>query len=169
MIDVVGYIPQIDNSDPDDPVITWLPGWHINSAAPLYGLDDYSVTPTVPHQVLAGVPTYHYRFDDEEQAKMLLNWTEDVGYAPTFKPSKAVPKSVTRRQARQQLLLMGLLNTVEAAIADIPDDTERGLVCIYWEDSNEFERQNPFLIQLAGALGLDEEALDDAFIAASQL
>ena len=80
-----------------------------------------------------------------------------------------VPKSVTRRQARQALLLAGLLDSVPAAIAALPDPTQRGLAQIEWDDSQAFERNRPLLIQLATALGLDDGALDALFVQASKL
>ena len=80
-----------------------------------------------------------------------------------------VPASVTRRQARQALLLAGLLDQVPTAIASIPNATQRALAQIEWEDSQTFERNRPLLIQLAAALGLNEQALDDLFIQASAL
>jgi hypothetical protein len=81
----------------------------------------------------------------------------------------SVPASVTRRQARQALLLAGLLDDVPAALAAIPDPIQRALAQIEWEDSQVFERQRPLLVSLASALGLDEDALDDLFLQAAQL
>lgn len=81
----------------------------------------------------------------------------------------AVPESVTRRQARQALLLAGLLDAVPAAIAAIPDATQRQLAQIEWEDSLQFERSRPLLIALATALGLTSAQLDQLFISASAL
>lgn len=80
-----------------------------------------------------------------------------------------VPSKVTRRQARQQLLILGLLDDVEAQIALIPDETQRRLVEIFWQDSNEFERDNVQLNMLAASIGLTQEQLDQAFIAAKLL
>lgn len=80
-----------------------------------------------------------------------------------------VPAKVTRRQARQALLLAGLLGNVQPAIDAIEDTTLRQLAQIEWDDSQEFERHRPLLIQLAGALGLDGEALDGLFIQAAGL
>lgn len=80
-----------------------------------------------------------------------------------------VPPKVTRRQARQALLLAGLLGNVQPAIDAIEDTTLRQLAQIEWDDSQEFERHRPLLIQLAGALGLDGEALDGLFIQAAGL
>ena len=80
-----------------------------------------------------------------------------------------VPAKVTRRQARQALLLAGLLDDVQPAINAIPDPVQRGLAQIEWDDSQEFERNRPLLIQLGAALGLDSAALDQLFIAAHAL
>lgn len=77
-------------------------------------------------------------------------------------------QTVTRRQAKQQLLLAGLLNQVQPAIDAIPDATQRALVQIYWDDSQEFERQHAELIALATALGLDAAGIDALFEAAAQ-
>jgi|SRR5690554_5420881 len=79
-----------------------------------------------------------------------------------------IPQRVTRRQAKQQLAVDGLLSQVQPAIDAIEDDTERLLVQIYWDDAADFERQNPELIMLGGALGLDDEAVDEMFRQASK-
>lgn len=84
-------------------------------------------------------------------------------------PTPVVPPSVTRRQARQALLLAGLLDDVQPAIDAISNATQRALVQIEWEDSLTFERSRPSLISLATALGLDSDALDDLFITAAGL
>lgn len=80
-----------------------------------------------------------------------------------------VPQSVTRRQARQALLLAGLLDNVQPAIDSIADPVQRSMAQIEWDDSQQFERKRPMLISLAAALGLGEEALDNLFIQAAQL
>jgi len=80
-----------------------------------------------------------------------------------------VPQSVTRRQARQALLLAGLLDNVQPAIDSIADPVQRSMAQIEWDDSQQFERKRPLLISLAAALGLGEEALDNLFIQAAQL
>lgn len=83
---------------------------------------------------------------------------------------KVVPPAISRRQAKQQLLLSGLLDDVTAGIEAIQDATERRMVQIYWDDSQEFERSHPMLTSLGGSiLGLTDEQLDDLFIAASKL
>lgn len=85
-------------------------------------------------------------------------------------PPEPVPATVSKRQAKQQLLIAGLLDNVQPAIDAIPDATERELTQIYWDDSQEFERNHPTLTAIASqALGLTDEQLDQLFIAASKL
>lgn len=79
------------------------------------------------------------------------------------------PVKVSRRQARQVLLIEGLLDQVEPAIQAIADPMQRQLALIEWQDSLEFERHRPLLVTLGAALGLDEAALDQLFITAATL
>ena len=95
-------------------------------------------------------------------------WDGETFTAPPAPPTP-IPQSVTRRQARQALLLAGLLSSVQAAIDGIPDPIQRGLAQIEWDDSQAFERDRPLLIALATALGLDSAELDQPFITASGL
>lgn len=80
-----------------------------------------------------------------------------------------VPESVTRRQAKQALLLAGLLDDVQPAIDAIPDAGQRAFIQIEWDDSQMFERNRATLIALGTAMGLDSDDLDQLFISASQL
>jgi hypothetical protein len=89
-------------------------------------------------------------------------------------PPPSVPAKVTRRQARQALLLAGRLEDVPVAIAALDDGTPEGqqrmrMAQIEWEDSLEFERARPLVIEIAGAIGLDAAALDEMFITAAGL
>lgn len=85
------------------------------------------------------------------------------------KRKASVPASVTRRQAKQALLLNGLLGNVQPAIDAIPDATQRAMIQIEWDDSQVFERERPALIALGSALGLTGAQLDALFIGAVQL
>ena len=89
--------------------------------------------------------------------------THDAAIAP------AVPASVTRRQAKQALLLAGLLSDVQPAIDAISDATQRGLMQIEWDESQDFERNRPSLIALATAMGISSANLDQLFIIAGSL
>ena len=88
---------------------------------------------------------------------------------PFVAPPTPVPESVTRRQAKQALLLNGLLDSVQPAIDAIQDATQRALIQIEWDDSQVFERRRPALVALGSALGLSSAQLDALFIQAAQL
>lgn len=88
---------------------------------------------------------------------------------PMPEPALPVPQSVTKRQARQALLLAGLLDLVQPAIDAIPDTTARRMAQIEWDDSQEYQRDRPVLISLATALGLDGAELDQLFRTAATL
>ena len=80
-----------------------------------------------------------------------------------------IPESISKRQAKQQLLLDGKLDQVKEVIDSIPDETERMMAQLYWDESTEFERNHPTLVELGTALGLTEAELDIMFINASKL
>ena len=80
-----------------------------------------------------------------------------------------VPQSVTMRQARLALLGAGLLDDVDAAIAAIPDPTQRRAAEIEWEYAQTVDRTSAFTQQLAAGLGLTEQQLDSLFTQAAAL
>ena len=80
-----------------------------------------------------------------------------------------VPASVTRRQARQALVLAGKFDLVQAALDAIPDATQRKLMQIEWDDSQVFERNRPSLVALGTAIGLSSSQIDDLFRTAATL
>lgn len=87
----------------------------------------------------------------------------------TFEPIvNSVPQEVTMRQARLALLDAELLGNVQTAINSLPEPA-RTKAQIEWDYSNALQRSNSFVATLGGALGLDSEALDNLFIAASRL
>lgn len=88
---------------------------------------------------------------------------------PTEPGPPPVPQTVTRRQARQALLMAELLDDVQPAIDAIPDPVQRRMAQIEWEDSLEFVRTRPLVIQIGAALGLDEAGLDQMFVTAAGL
>ena len=139
-----------------------LPGWHVNAPWPIAGWDAYKVTPTTPRRVFGGLQTVFYTFPSEPDFLLALE-TADLS------PPAKVPDSVTRRQARQALLLAGLLDMVQPAIDAIPSPTARAMIEIEWNDSLQFERDRPALIGLATALGMTSAQLDQLFITASKL
>ena len=78
-------------------------------------------------------------------------------------------KPISRRQAKQQLLIMGKLDAVQSAIDAIPDPVHKGLAQIYWDDSQVFERRHPMMMQIGAMIGLDDQAMNTAFREAAKL
>lgn len=113
----------------------------------------------------------HYEQQWEVQELFSTQAEKDAAIAADIEAKRkaSVPASVTRRQAKQALLLNGLLANVQPAIDAIPDAAQRTMIQIEWDDSQEFERDRPALIALGSALGLTGVQLDNLFIEASQL
>lgn len=80
----------------------------------------------------------------------------------------SVPYAVTMRQARLALAGAGLIATIDAAIASLPEP-QKTAAQIEWEYSNEVQRANGLVSQLGPTLGLAEDQLDALFIAAATL
>lgn len=76
--------------------------------------------------------------------------------------------TVTMRQARLALLNAGKLADVASAIAALPSP-QKEAAQIEWEYSQTVERNRPFVLVLAPALGLTEAQLDDLFTLAAAL
>lgn len=106
-------------------------------------------------------------FTDVPHKGWRLMTPEEVAEADAPKP--VVPQAVTMRQARLALLMVGLLDNVEAAIAAIPDTTMRRAAEIEWEYATEVQRNSPLTAQLGPNLGLTNAQIDELFIAGSTL
>ena len=72
------------------------------------------------------------------------------------------------RQCRLALDEQGLLDEVSIVISSLPEDQKRK-INIEWEYATSVERLSPWVIQLGGALGLNEEKLDELFKTAAEL
>ena len=77
--------------------------------------------------------------------------------------------TITMRQARLALLRAGLLDDVDAAIAAIPDETQRHAARIEWEYASIVERNSALIKQLTPALGVTEAQMDELFATAAGL
>lgn len=147
-VDVVGTIYRptgtiLHTPDGDVPEMSAVPGWHINLSESVPELQQYEIdAPATPDRVFAG---------------------GDAGQLPR------IPAKVTRRQTRQALAMAGLMSRVQPAIDAIPDPLQRQLAQIEWDDSQDFERSRPLLIQLGHAIGLDDAGIDAMFIQAGEL
>ena len=162
MLDIIGTLYDIDNSDPDNPVSTPLAGYHINATRKIKGADDYLKEPSTPRRVFAGAVTHYYTFADEDEAKKIIGYDEEAGYAPEFEPKPVpVPASVSARQGMEQLIRLGLDEQVGTTIDEIEDPIQRKIVRNWFEKAGEWERDNPQFVALSEKLGLSAEQTDD--------
>lgn len=76
--------------------------------------------------------------------------------------------SITPRQARLALLQAGLLEQVQAAFAQIPEP-QRTAAQIEWDHALSVERDSPLTQQMAAALGLTDEQLNNLFTEGAKL
>jgi hypothetical protein len=88
-------------------------------------------------------------------------WWAGVARDAPAPPAPPVPLSISPLQARRALLAAGLLDDVEAALAEAPRETQ-----LAWEYAVEVRRDDPMLITVAAALGLSAEQVDALFLAA---
>jgi hypothetical protein len=75
-----------------------------------------------------------------------------------------VPTVISRRQARLALLNAGLLDAVEAIIANAPPAVQ-----ITYQDATEWWRDDPLIASFLVSLGLTTEQVDNLFLEASRL
>jgi len=85
-------------------------------------------------------------------------------YVPPPPAPAPVPQAVSRFQARAALHLAGLLDQVNALMAD-PETPM--LARLAWQDAQEFRRQSPTVLAMAAALSLSDEDVDNLFITAA--
>lgn len=110
----------------------------------------------------------HVIDDDGVSRSSMLTSTLPAGATvlPADPEPLVVPNEVTRFQARAALYQAGWLDEIEALI--VAPETDRILV-LAWQDALAFNRQSPFVREMAQQLGLTEQQLDDLFITAAQI
>lgn len=85
---------------------------------------------------------------------------------PPVMVTKTVPQQVTRFQALATLHNAGMLDQVEAMMAQPGTDK---LTVLAWQNALDFKRTSSMVLDMAQALGLTDKQVDDLFIAASQI
>ena len=102
-------------------------------------------------------PNSYSVWDDDSKS-----WIEDMELKKEYEKN-LVPKTITMRQARLQLLEVGLLDDVEALVAlDRKSQIE-------WEYASEVYKQSPLIESVKGALNLTDTQIDNMFVEASKL
>lgn len=132
-------------------------------------LAEWGVFPVKPGEIPEYDPETHTA---EEGVPELIEgeWTQvwNVRELTADELKARVPASITKRQARQELIEAGLIGAIESAINAIPDATQKALMLSWWNDSQEYGRDHPELVQMATAIGLSEAQLDALFIRAGR-
>jgi hypothetical protein len=105
---------------------------------------------------------------DEDKNEILIpleEYCKTLEIAPYVEPEIiiVIPESITRLQAKLQLSKIGKFSEAEALIQG--NENTR----IYWNDANNFYRNDQTLLDMATALGLSDAQLDDLFLQASKL
>lgn len=113
------------------------------------------------------VPPKNFTIVDELLGAAIGDRIVDGALVKTIVPEIFAP--ITPRQIRLALLSAGLLDSIDTAIAAIPDEEARKAAQIEWDYALQYERSNPTLIALGTALGLDDTAIDDLWRSASNL
>ena len=101
---------------------------------------------------------------DFSQYQFMLDRWAAAAPDPAPTPEPTTPTVVSMRQARLALLQAGLLATVDAAVAAGGDADK-----ITWEYATEVDRNSPLVTNMALALNLTEQDLDNLFTLAATL
>ena len=128
----------------------------------IYGPSDFAA-------VAADLPEHHCERvmevlggDPAQALQALCNGTA----LPPMPPR--VPREIPNWRAKVILASMGLLKTVEAAIAALPEP-DRTVASLAWGGDAKLARRGKTVLGLAAALGLSDAQVDDLFIAAEAI
>lgn len=155
------------NPDTNLEYLRWLNGWTEEIKSPLVWSDPVpevpatfdeegkELTPFIPAiqpQIIGG----------GEVIETIVHGPHTL--EPYVAPPPVAPVSISMRQARLALLQAGLLDTVNEAMATMPQAAQ-----IEWEYASEVARSNALIGAMATSLGMTEQQLDDLFLTASTL
>lgn len=135
-------------------ILQWQDTEQFNYAAPGEGIETLEVTAA--------------QWAKQDTLKWVKNG-KPTSVAPVVKPVEVppiVPPSVSRFQALMALHNAGLLEQVEAAMAN-PDTPM--LYRLAFKEAKDFERGSETVTAMGAQLELTDAQLDDLFIAASQI
>ena len=94
---------------------------------------------------------------------------DDIGFPIAVPALPTIPQAVSLAQGKAALIQGGLWQAVLDYVAAIPDATQKALAEVALQDTQEWRRDSAFLTAAGTALGLDDAAMDDLFIAASKV
>lgn len=121
-------------------------------------------------QIENGVATIEPEFDgiqellqglsDKQQIiNTLSQFNSEYVWAVTYETPPV--QALTRRQFRLALVTNGYsLADIETLIEQIPDEMQKQIIKIEWQDATTFIRTSPNLLTMANLMGLSEEQVD---------
>lgn len=115
----------------------------------------------------------HVKLEDFLQGKYSYEGGEVI-LNPLWEPEAlpeevvTVPIEVSQRQAKEELIDIDLIDTIEAFLNAIPDPKQKRKGLNWYNNSQVFMRNNEFLNYVWTYLGKTQEELDTMFINASK-
>ena len=111
---------------------------------------------------------------DGHRARWSNGWAIEAIPQPAPEPEPeplppAVPQQVSRAQGKAVLIQTGLWQQVLNFVEAIPDPMQRALAEVALHDTQNWQRNSPFLNTAAAALGITQAQMDELFIAADQV
>lgn len=148
-------------------LIAEVAGWHVITTHVVAGWGEWISQPQQGLPAFPDGPTVNYIFPTRADYLRELDKANDCGiFIPPIAPP--IPTIISMRQTRLTLLQMDLLQTVEAALSQLPEPN-RTRALIEWNHAAFVERYNVFVLALCAMLGFTEEDTDNFFIAAATL
>lgn len=113
-------------------------------------------------------PGFSINKDDEDKSQAVHGWrwfdNDTAAYLYFGMTPGSQLLTISPLQVKLALNAAGLLDDVESFVAGSTRDTQ-----IAWDNATEFNRSSPMLNQLAAAMGLSQDDLDDLFTAARSI
>ena len=98
--------------------------------------------------------------DKQQILNALSQFNPEYVWAVTYETPPVKP--LTRRQFRLALVTNGYsLADIETLIEQIPDEMQKQIIKIEWQDATTFHRTNPSLLAMAGMIGLTATQVDE--------
>lgn len=149
-----------------------------NSRQPATVTTDANGNPLAPGQTLPNpaLVTTNEAFIQLQMQVLVKGWVATFGMLPPPIVVDGVPQEVTKAQFYEELVFQSLhniddpaLSEVEKTIALIADAVQKMRMKNAFRNSNTFERQKPWLIQLwTQLMGRTAAQLDQTFVNAAQ-
>lgn len=107
-----------------------------------------------PESIIPLRPTENHIWENDEWV-----YVEPIPLTP--EQERALLRPLPKKYLRKTLLLNGIpLSRIRNAINAIPDEIERDLATVEWDDSETYQRLHPLLIKIARTLGLSDLQMD---------